>query len=446
MKKATTIFLSFLISLFLISSAQAAPKVVLDNKTLTFDVQPSLAKGCTLVPLRAIFEALDADVQWDGATQTVTATKDDIAISLVIDGAAYKNGQEVPLDVPAKIIDGRTMVPIRFVSESLGAIVNWNAEKNTIYIASPGSPTTVHFIDVGQGDAIYCQLPAHIDILIDAGSTNYGPTVVNYLENCKVDNLEYLIVTHPHEDHIGGLPAVYKEFEVLRTFDSGKQVDMAAYYNYYEAVLNTNNIWAQHRGNKFTFGNYTMQLLTNVESKWDDLNDYSIVCRLDIGDIEFLFMGDAGFAVEPYLSGELGAEILKVGHHGSASSTSTDFLNRVQPEVAVISVGEGNTYGHPSVSTISKLESIGAKVLRTDELGSIIIQTDGHTYSTRSELTIARPPAETTGNYVGSVKSRTYHLPSCPYRKIILLEDHIWFDTIKEAMSAGYKPCEVCKP
>ncbi|MFX4261145.1 stalk domain-containing protein [Pelotomaculum propionicicum] len=462
MKKFRTLVLSILLSFAVATAAYAAPQVILDGQQLSFDVPPVIENGSTLVPLRVIFEALGADVQWDGNTQTVTATKSGNEIRLMIGGAAYKNGQEVQLSVPAKIIEGRTLVPLRFVSEAFGCQVAWDGTTQTITITSISGTGTikVHFIDVGQADAIYISLPDHNDILIDAGNPSDGPTVINYLKNNGMDeDLELVIATHPHADHIGGLPPIYYAFNVIKTIDSGMYADTSMYENYLYLSQNEGKYWEVDNYQTFTFGSVVLQIMTGPGS-WDNVNDYSVVCRLDTGDIEFLFMGDAGFPAESVLSGELDAEILKVGHHGSRTSTSAAFLSKVSPEVAVISVGTGNTYGHPTLETLQRLQNAGATVYRTDLNGNIVITTDGKTYNTaisktstadtpannyKTQVTPAQTPA-TTGAYVGSIKSNKYHYPSCRYAKTILPKNQIWFADAAEAQAAGYVPCGGCKP
>ncbi|MCM1566081.1 MAG: stalk domain-containing protein [Dehalobacter sp.] len=458
-----TLILSLLLIFTVTTVAYAAPQVILDGQNLSFDVPPTIENGSTLLPLRVIFEALGADVQWDGATQTVTANKSGTEIRLIIGGVAYKNGQEVQLSVPAKIIDGRTMVPLRFVSEAFGCQVSWDGATQTITISSISGTglIKVHFIDVGQADAIYISLPDHNDVLIDAGNTADGPTVINYLKNHGADDtLELVIATHPHEDHIGGLPAVYNAFKVKDTIDSSMYYDSAAYRNYSDAAHNNGDYWEVDNQQTFTYGNAKLQILTGPGS-WDNANDYSVVCRLDTGDIEFLFMGDAGFPAESALSGELDAEILKVGHHGSRTSTSAALLSRVNPEVAVICVGAGNTYGHPTAETLLRLQNAGATIYRTDLNGNIVVTTDGKSYntavgrSTTSDIPTSNyqpqdtTPAQTTastGAYVGSIKSNKYHYPSCRYVQSIKPENQIWFANEAEAQAAGYVPCSVCKP
>lgn len=462
MKKFTTIVFSLLLSFIVATAAYAAPQVILDGQNLSFDVPPIIENGSTLVPLRVIFEALGADVQWDGNTQTVTATKSGTEIRLIIGGAAYKNGQEVQLSVPAKIIEGRTMVPLRFVSEAFGCQVSWDGTTETITITSISGAgiIKVHFIDVGQADAIYISLPDHNDILIDAGNTSDGSEVVNYLKNNGMDSdIELLIATHPDADHIGGLPAIYDAFEVKETIESGMAKDTNVYRNFSAAAQNIGDSWDSDNYQTFTFGSAKLQILTGPGS-WDNANNYSVVSLLDTGNIEFLFMGDAGFSAESALSGELDAEILKVGHHGSRTSTSAAFFSKVSPEVAVISVGTGNTYGHPTLETLQRLQNAGATIYRTDLNGNIVITTDGKTYTTaidkittagtqannyQTQVAPAQTPAS-TGAYVGSIKSNKYHYPGCQYAKSILPQNQIWFEDEAEAQAAGYVPCKICAP
>lgn len=318
------------------------------------------------------------------------------------------------------------------------------------------SAAKVHFIDVGQADSIYIQLPNHIDVLIDGGNEADSKTVVDYLKAQKVDDIELMIATHPHEDHIGGLPAVLKAFKVEEIIDSGKDATSKIYKTYAADALAEGCPWVEDAYQTKTWGTTALKILTGNET-WNDINDYSVVCRLDTGNIEFLFTGDAETPVEKILKGDISADILKIGHHGSTSSTSPNFLSKVNPRVAVICVGAGNTYGHPAASTITKLKNAGIAIYRTDLNSNVVIDTDGTTYSvtcTKGTPTSGQQSVQnntttapsTEKNYVGSKSSDKYHLPSCTHAKKIAAENQVWFATKADAAAAGYTPCAVCKP
>ncbi len=250
----------------------------------------------------------------------------------------------------------------------------------TITGSSLAEMVKVHFIDVEQADAIYIDLPSETDILIDAGNKEDGPKVVNYLKNQGVDDIELLIATNPNEEHIGGIPAVLDAFNVKRIIDSGCGVDTSIFKLYQEKVKAENAIWNSNNKQSFSFGPNSLQILT-TKGSWTEINDNSVVCRLDTGDMEFLFDGDAQESREKSLTGDLSAEILKVGNHGSDTSTTEQLLSKVEPEIAVISVGAGNTYGNPSQEILDRLKNAGVKIYRTDINGTIVVSTDGKTFS-----------------------------------------------------------------
>lgn len=467
-KKGLIVLLALVMAFALAVPAMAA-QVYVDGEQL--NVQTINEKGTTLVPLRSIFQSLGANVDWDGSTQTVTAAKAQTTVRLQIGSStAYKNGQAVTLQVPGKIVSGNTMVPLRFVSEALGANVNWDGTTQTITITSttetPAGPVTtqtkVHFIDVGQADAIYIELPDNNDILIDAGNEADGPLVIDYLKKQDVDDIELLIATHPHEDHIGGIPAVLNVFEVEKIVDSGYVADSQIYREYKAAVQNEGAVYQEDNRRTYNFGGISLQVLTGPDT-WEDTNDYSVVCRLDTGDIEFLFTGDAEGPVEAVLPGNLEAEILKVGHHGSSTSSTAAFINKVSPEVAIICVGADNSYGHPADETVQRLQNAGAKVYRTDLNGNIVVTTNGSSYEVQTQKASIMPqpvvqpspvkfdpqptPAPaSTGKFVGSTQSDKYHYPDCRHAESIAPENEIWFKYAADAQAQGYVPCGVCKP
>lgn len=389
MKRVVGIFLLTLIMVVSLSGlAVSAPTVVLNGQTLSFDTLPIIENGSTLVPLRAIFEPLGAQVEWDSQTQTVLAYTRNTEIKLILGHAdAYVNGVMCTLSTPAKSVNGRTMVPLRFVSNALGAEVKWDEAAQVITINGEVSSTPmiksaarVHFIDVGQGEAIYIQLPEHNDILIDAGDVAAGPRVVDYLKDQGVDDLELLVATVPKAEHIGGLPAVFDNFTIEKIIDCGKSVrESKIYDDYISSVKAEGCLHEQDNYQNLIFGGSKFEILTGPQS-WDFLNDFSVICRLNTGNIRFLFTSEAEAPAEAALQGDISAEILKVGNYGSDSASSPAFLSRVNPKAAVMSVASGANARQPAYVTIAKLKIGGSDIFRTDLNGNIVFTTDGDEY------------------------------------------------------------------
>lgn len=241
----------------------------------------------------------------------------------------------------------------------------------------------VHYIDVGQGDSVLIRSDGS-NILIDAGENDQGKTVVDYLKAQGVKKLDMVLMTHPHSDHIGGMDTVIREFEVGKIVMPRLSEELVPTTKTYTDVLMAVaekglKITPAKPGDAYPLGNGSLTILGPV-SEYEDLNDTSLVCRFDYEGKRFLFTGDIEKAVEKDLlkteaAGEaLRADVLKLAHHGSKTSTSSAFYQAVDPAFCVISVGDGNSYGHPNAETLQTLKSNGAQVLRTDYQGSIVFQ------------------------------------------------------------------------
>ena len=280
-----------------------------------------------------------------------------------------------------------------FLFISIGCI-----EDDSGYVSLIGSEQTgttiegdlvVHFIDVGQGDSILIETPNDNTMLIDGGSRSEGDTVTEYLNQLDVSTINVMVATHPHEDHIGGLNDVLSNFDVQHVYDPGVAHTSQTYENYILEIDAQNidfNIGRAGQNIEMD-PNIDIEIISPEIIDEDELNDNSIVIKMTYHDVSFLFTGDAESPPENALVQNYNADatILKVGHHGSSSSTSQTFLNEVSPEVAIISVGADNSYGHPTQSTLNKLESIGATLYRTDIDGTVIVSTDGYTYNVYTE-------------------------------------------------------------
>jgi beta-lactamase superfamily II metal-dependent hydrolase len=239
----------------------------------------------------------------------------------------------------------------------------------------------VHFIDVGQADAIFIDAGDN-DILIDAGNRADGDMVVNYLKSLHTDDLEMIIATHPHEDHIGGMVDVINNFDVDLILKPGISSLETKTSKDFELIIDEKNIDTEIPSfeQQYIFGDVVITILSTQDNQYTETNDFSIVCRVDYGDTSFLMTGDAESPVEHDLTDSqtnLKVDVLKVGHHGGATSTTALFLHKVNPTYAVISVGEDNKYGHPDNLVTRRLDTNDIQTLRTDLYGNIIFNSDG---------------------------------------------------------------------
>ncbi|MDD3654405.1 MAG: ComEC/Rec2 family competence protein [Desulfotomaculaceae bacterium] len=257
-------------------------------------------------------------------------------------------------------------------------------------VNQPIEPTTpaprseqlkVHFIDVGQADCILVQMPNEQNMLIDAGNNDDGDAVVSYLRKEGVRQIDYLVGTHPHEDHIGGMDTVIKSFNIGQVYLPKATHNTKTYEDVLLAVKAKRlNITPAKAGVQIinSGGLSAVMLAPNADS-YEDLNNYSTVIKVNFDKVSFLFTGDAEkqseFEMMAKSAPGLGADVLKVGHHGSNSSTTPAFLRAVYPQYAVICVGAGNDYGHPHREVLQRLR--GLKVYRTDMDGTIVFTTDG---------------------------------------------------------------------
>lgn len=239
----------------------------------------------------------------------------------------------------------------------------------------------VNYIDVGQADSILILQGTHA-MLIDAGNNDDYELVYKYLNKQGIKSLEYVIGTHPHEDHIGGLDYIINNFNIGKVILPKNAKSNTKTYTDVLKAISKKGLKAINPipDTSFKLGEAVCTILAPNSSSYEDLNNYSVVVKIEFGDNSFLFEGDAEALSEMEMvkkGYDLKADVLKVGHHGSSSSTCAKFLAKVQPKYAVISVGKDNSYGHPQKGTMDRLKSSKVKVYRTDECGTIVALSDG---------------------------------------------------------------------
>ncbi len=248
--------------------------------------------------------------------------------------------------------------------------------------AASSNEIALHFIDVGQGDSILAKLTGGRTMLIDAGTGSKADDLMKYLKSAGVTKIDYLIATHPHEDHIGGMDDIIKAFDIGAVYMPKATANTKAFENLLLAIkdkgLSVNT--AKAGVTLIDEEDLNVRFLAPNAEAYKELNDYSAVTKITYGSTAFLLCGDAEkFSENEILASgaDVAASVLKVGHHGSSTSSGKEFLAKVSPKIAVISLGKGNSYGHPHEVTLKSLADTGARIYRTDELGTIVITSDG---------------------------------------------------------------------
>lgn len=270
-----------------------------------------------------------------------------------------------------------------------------------------GANLEVHFIDVGQADCILAKSGGSA-MLIDAGNNDDADTIISYLENQGIQNLKYVIGTHPHEDHIGSMDSVIEHFNVENVIMPDKAHTSKTFEDVLTAIDEKGlQVTIPEPGQKYELGSASFTVLAPVRDYGDELNDWSVGIRLTNGDNSFIMCGDAeAEAEQDIIAGQqdIASNVYKVDHHGSDTSSTAEFLDAVNPEYAVISCGTGNTYGHPTLSTLEKLRDRNIQVFRTDEQGTVVAVSDGKdiTWSTSPSTSMVPGEAKQDGNGEGA--------------------------------------------
>ena len=253
----------------------------------------------------------------------------------------------------------------------------------------------VSFINVGQGDSILIKNPQNEFMLIDTGSGDQYDILKSYLDNQNVEKFEYVIFTHPHADHIGSADKIVKEYDIeclimpRATNTTNTFLRLLGEIEAKNMVITTAE--ARTVGKEYIFGDAKFLIVAPVKDEYENINNYSVVIKMFYGDNSFVFTGDMEKNSEDDIidkfGGDISADVLKIGHHGSSTSSSQKFLNLVKPQIAVILSDGGKSYGHPHADALERITNTGAQILRSDLHGTIVISSNGQTLDIKTEIT-----------------------------------------------------------
>lgn len=356
-----------------------------------------------------------------------------------------------------------------------------------IHVPAEGETLEIHFLDVGQGDATLIRQGSHA-MLIDGGDNDKGTLVQSYLKYQGIEELDYVIGTHPDSDHVGGLDVVMYKFPWDEVILPDLQKDTKTYQDVLKVIKEKGkNITYPIVGTTYKLGEAEFTVIAPAEEDYgDNWNDYSVGILLCFGENRFVFTGDAEEEAEEDMietAGDLSADVLKAAHHGSDTANTSSFLEAVNPESVVISCGEGNSYGHPRAGAMNRFREMGVDVYRTDEQGTIVAVSDGKkiTWScSPSESWQAGEPSggqsgkEREGNvtenqnsgsgglgnqnteteksenqeeYVINSNTRKFHKASCGSVGQMQEENRVYSSQSRqELIEGGYEPCQRCRP
>lgn len=410
-----------------------------DDYVVSFDNDYYLASDGTLLQAGSAQNATVSDSQ----TTDVTLHLDTIDYSTLSETDA-----EARIDDAADYIvsTGDTAKAETLKTAALKA----NSAAHVEAVSTTAGVLKVHYIDVGQGDSEFLELPDGKTMLIDAGPRSAAATVVSYLRAQGCTRIDYLVASHPHEDHIGGMASVLSSFEVGEVWAPKVTHTTSTYESFLDAVaakgLSINSAVAGKR--ILDSGGCTIDLLApRNNANYTDLNDWSAVCELRYGSRMFLFPGDASKGVLDGVCTDH-IDVLKVAHHGSRTGTDATLVSKITPTYAVISCGVDNTYGHPHAEALAALA--GVTLFRTDQQGSIVASCDGNsiTFSTgATKASASSSGAAATSTASGDTTvyitktGKKYHTEGCTS----LSKSKIAI-SLEDAKQEGYTACSKCNP
>ncbi len=363
---------------------------------------------------------------------------------------------------------GQTSLSFGFSEAAQSVSFSASSEENTS--SATEKLLTVHYLDVGQGDSAFIELPNGSCMLIDASESKYGQQIVDSIRALGYERIDYVIATHPHADHIGGMRKVLESFSIGCIYLPDVSANTSTYIKLAETILERDIEAKIAQAGVMVFSDESIalrgELLAPKQINEKDQNQNSAVLLLTYGQNRFLFMGDADTEIENTLGTDVRCDVLKVGHHGSRTASGSAFLAAAKPSYAIISCGSGNSYGHPHTEALERLTQCGATVLRTDLLGTIRVLSDGTAIrveydekhpsqpSESSESqTVSEPVSEASTEskptdvlWVLNTSTKKIHKPSCRHVKSIAKKNYAESsESLESLLAKGYTACGTCK-
>ncbi|GHS92505.1 hypothetical protein AGMMS50276_00540 [Synergistales bacterium] len=322
---------------------------------------------------------------------------------------------------------------------------------------------TVYFIDVGQADSAVIVCDGHA-MMIDGGNAADSDLVYTFLKKHNINHLDYMIGTHAHEDHIGGLPGALNYAKVDAAYCPVTTYNSKAFGNFVKYLAQQGvKITKPKPGDVISLGSASVKFLA-PQKAYGEPNNTSIVVKITYGKTDFLFTGDAERESEADILAagyNLRSTVLKVGHHASKTSTTYPFLREIMPKYAVVSVGRGNSYGHPDPDTMSRLRDAEVTVYRTDLHGDVTVTSDGNDVSFKTQKNAGPvPPRSDTkaqktqessslaveSSYIGNANTKVFHRPKCSSVGQMNPKNRVALNSREDAIARSFKPCGRCKP